>query len=182
MTKFTEVPREVLHIAEELIAEFHPYLRDCNIGFVFRDEASTSGGKIVLAKTSKVPQNIRPLLQDEIDILVVIAEDQWALLSGEQRKALIDHELCHVTIGETGWKTQAHDIEEFKAIIERYGLWNRDLFGARTSIAQAVQLELSITGVEKTERGAVIAVDAEKWGKVAAEMGEAEQAAAVENG
>ena len=172
MSKFTEVTQEVLHIAEELIAEHHPLLRDCKIGFVFRDEAGKSGGKVVLAKCSKIPENLKPHLQDELDILIVIAEDQWANLESEQRRALIDHELCHITTGPSGWTTRAHDIEEFGVIIQRYGLWNTDLFGLHTTLARAVQLELSITSVEKTERGAVIAIDAEKFAKI----GELEEA------
>lgn len=168
MATYKEVTYEVIHLAEELIKTVHPLLRECRIGFVYRDEAGTSGGKTVLAKTGKVPDKLKPLLQDELDILIVIAEDQWTMLESEQRRALIDHELCHIAIGPSGWTTRAHDIEEFGAIIQRYGLWNGDLFGLHTTLAKAVQLELAITSVEQTEKGLVIAVDAEKFAKIGA--------------
>jgi hypothetical protein len=172
MPEYTDVPSEVINIAQDMIHQYHSLLEDCNIGFVFRDEASTSGGKTVLASTRKVSDMIKPLLSQELDILVVIAEDQWVLLSNEQRRALIDHELCHITPTKNcdGWTTRAHDIEEFQEILDRYGLWKGDLFMAGTSMAKAVQLKMSITSAEKTPNGAVIQVDAEKFNQVLADL------------
>jgi len=35
------------------------------------------------------------------------------------------HELRHITLGEKGLKIRPHDIEDFKDILETYGLdWN----------------------------------------------------------
>lgn len=168
MATYKEVTHEVIHLAEELIETVHPLLSECRIGFVFRDEAGTSGGKTVLAKTGKVPDKLKPLLQDELDILIVIAEDQWTMLESEQRRALIDHELCHIAIGNSGWTTRAHDIEEFGAIIQRYGLWNGDLFGLHTTLAKAVQLELPVKVEVAYTQGSLIAVNPEQLEKVGA--------------
>lgn len=168
MADYKDVPSEVLHIASDLISQFHPGLTDCNIGFVFRSEASQSGGKKVFAKTSKIPENMKPLLIQEMDILIMIAEDIWSNFSAEQRKAAIDHELYHIDLNNSGWTIRAHDVEEFTEILNRYGLWNQDLFMASTSLARAVQLQLSITSVERTPNGAVISVDAEKFNQVMA--------------
>lgn len=161
MATYKEVTQEVLHLAEELIREHHPILRQCNIGFVFRDEAGTSGGKKVLAKASKVPENLKPHLPDELDILIVIAEDEWSGLTSEMRKATIDHELCHIAPGNSGWTIKAHDIEEFGAIIQRYGLWNGDLFGLQNVLARAVQLELPIKVEVAYTEGSLIALKPE---------------------
>src|SRR4030042_518172 len=122
--EYKEVPNEVLSTAQELIDNFHERLKDCKIGFVFRSEASVSGGKLVLGTTSKITEKIKPMLSDELDILIVLAEDEYSRMDSQRRKALIDHELCHIVqnLNTFGWTTKAHDINEFKEIIERYGL------------------------------------------------------------
>jgi hypothetical protein len=170
MAEYSDVSNEVLHIAQDLIHQYHPILENCNIGFVFRSEATTSGGKTVLASTRKVSDMIKPLLSQELDILVVIAEDEWSNLDFKQRQACIDHQLCHITENKNGWGISAHDVEEFKEILDRYGLWKPDLFMLRTSFARAIQLELSIDKVEQTPNGAVIQVDAEKFNQVLADL------------
>ena len=164
MATYTECPKEVLSIAQELIALHHPFLSACNIGFVMRDEAGASGGKTVPAHTTKVPDKIRPHLTQELDILIVIAEDQYSGLSTDQRTALIDHELCHITVSKSGWTTCAHDIEEFREIIERHGLWNEDLFNASTTLARSVG-QLPLFTVERNTTGVLISAaprDADK--------------------
>jgi len=136
-TEYSEVPQEVITLADILVRNFHPDLKDCKIGFVFRSEAATSGGKTVLATTSKITAKFKPYLTEELDILIVIAEDTWSNLSLEQRRAVIDHELYHITGSNDGWTTRLHDIEEFEGILERYGLWKNDLFRAKNSMVAA---------------------------------------------
>lgn len=164
MTAYTECPNEILSIARDLIAEYHPFLSDCTIGFVMRSEAGTSGGKTVLAHTTKVPDKLKPYLSDELDILIVIAEDKWLTLGENQRKALIDHELCHITASAAGWTTRAHDFEEFKEIVDRYGLWNNDLFYARSALAKASEgAQLNLFADDKPA-GKVISVEVKSFG------------------
>ena len=71
--EYKEVPSEVLSIAKELIDQFHQQLQECMIGFVFRSEAAISGGKMVLGTTGKVTEKIKPMLSEELDILIVLA-------------------------------------------------------------------------------------------------------------
>ncbi len=160
--EYKEVPSEILSIAKELIDQYHAQLKECKIGFVFRSEASISGGKLVLGTTGKVTEKIKPLLSDELDILIVLAEDQYALMSSLRRKALIDHELCHIIENPNtgGWTTKAHDINEFKEIVERYGLWSYDLQNIGEAVAKAYQLEMpSITEVTIEHKGQVVTLD-----------------------
>lgn len=157
MPNYSEATSEVTVIAERLINLYHKQLADCRIGFVFRDEPSKAGGKIVLAKTSKVPANLAPYLTEEIDMLVMIAESLWVNLNPEQQQACIDHEFCHIVPGENGeWSLRAHDIEEFKPIIERYGFWTPDLFSAAAVLTNPVhQMTMPFTyptEKEKTQR------------------------------
>ena len=48
----------------------------------------------------------------------------WEELPDAHRAALVDHELCHGGKTAKGkWTIRGHDLEEFRAIIVRHGLW-----------------------------------------------------------
>ena len=86
-----------------------------------------------------------------------------------RRKALIDHELCHIIANpNTGsWTTKAHDINEFNEIIERYGLWSNDLMAVGPTVAKALQLEMpAITEVTIEHQGQVVTLDANSRQKI----------------
>jgi hypothetical protein len=144
---YTRAP-EVEKIANRIIPKHHPHLIAVHkIDYVFRSEAAQTGGKIVAGKTRKIgglnafltlgaaaeegrPDGDTPAV--EPFFVVEIAADIWGILTPSQREALVDHELCHCTTGineqgEVVLKTRAHDVEEFKAIVERHGLWQPEL-------------------------------------------------------
>ena len=125
-----------------------------------RDEATQSGGKTVVAKVSKVPDKLKPYIPDELDILITISEDQWIRAEAEQRKAIIDHELCHIINKDVGWGIRAHDVEEFAVIIDRYGLWNGDLWSASVVLKKATQMVFP--SVDFKAGGNVVALKPEK--------------------
>jgi hypothetical protein len=123
---------DVKAIAESLIEEFHPHIGDLTVLYVFRSEHSEENGKVVLGKARKVSGlnaylAWRHLVEDEDRegapvssfYVVEIAADTWLALTGPQRIALVDHELSH--IGADG--LVSHDVEEFRGVIERHGLW-----------------------------------------------------------
>lgn len=93
MPEWIKAPEEVINIAAELIEEYHEHLLGVEIGFVFRDEAPASNGKITLAKASIVPAHLRPYMNYEF--IIWIAEDKWHEASELQKRALIDHERYH---------------------------------------------------------------------------------------
>lgn len=94
-------------IAEELIPEHHMHLIGIEVRFVFRSKAAKSGGRRVWGKCHKKGGLVAFLAQgpepDE-DVLagdffvVELAEDVWARLNDKERRALVDHELCHTAI------------------------------------------------------------------------------------
>jgi len=76
------------------------------------------------------------------DFIVLLRKVFWAdaRVTDWQRRALLDHELCHGALkldvngepiederGRKVFRTRKHDVEEFSAIVERYGLWTGDL-------------------------------------------------------
>jgi hypothetical protein len=133
--KYSEASTEMIHLAEDLISKYHPALEECRIAFVFQDNGTGKQGRVVLARTSKIPPKMQPLL--EYDFLIVIAEDQWIKHTNNWYEALIDHELVHCG-GDAlnGWKMRHHDIEEFGEVLERHGAWNIDLAKDLQSIMQ----------------------------------------------
>lgn len=123
---WTRASKEVVEMADQLICTHHEHLMDQVVGLLFRSERSTSGGQEILGQTSKVSDKMNALLpqEEQMDFLIWIARDWWYAASQEQKKALLDHELCHC--GPEG-KMRPHEVEEFVEIIERHGLWHRSL-------------------------------------------------------
>lgn len=158
-TEWSKVPDDVLRLAKEIIREHHSELSEFTIGFIFRSEASTSAGKMVLGQASKITGKYLPFV--DLDGLVWLAGDVWPGLSMNQKRALIDHELCHFEVDPEGnLKMRGHDIEEFRVIIERYGLWKEDLIDFAPAVIQATQGRLA--GFERNGRG-VVAVEPETF-------------------
>lgn len=97
-------------------------------------------GHIVLGKCVKASDLQRELVNWDFVILLnwhVWNEPEFTL---ERKKALIDHEMCHAECsydkdgepkvdskGRRVWRIRKHDLEEFQAIVERHGVWKKDL-------------------------------------------------------
>lgn len=154
MTEYRPAP-SVQRIAEDLIREHHDHLADVRIEYAFRDKAAKKAGKTVFGTARKVG-GLNAFLatdtdetgSDEVDdfFVIEIAEDTWRILDQFQRVALVDHELCHCVIehdeetGEPKLKLKGHDLEEFRSIVDRHGLWEPELVSMADSMAKAVQL------------------------------------------
>jgi predicted metallopeptidase len=120
-----EASQEVIHIAEDLISQYHPWLKPLNICFVFRKEAQKSKGKQVLGQVSKVPDKFHPFM--EYDYMIWLAREEFEAMDLSDQTALIDHELCHIKLHDGAYTLVGHDFEEFYEIIQRYGLWDQRL-------------------------------------------------------
>lgn len=150
---------EVAKIAADLIrdVEMHKPLAQARIEYVWRDKASKSNDRVVLAKARKVSglnaylanasAGLMDLDANEPLFVVEVAADTWERLKPEQRIALIDHELCHLVVDENGdgdpvLSTRGHDLEEFACIVERHGLWKSDVAAFGDQVIE--QLALAI--------------------------------------
>jgi hypothetical protein len=125
MTAWAEAPESIVNTCAELVRKHHAHLEAAQIGIVLRDRPSSSGGKLVHAGVSLITGKLKTLL--DVDILIWVAADTWQELSDDQRAAMIDHQLCHVRESDGRLYLVGHDLEEFRAVIDRYGLWNADL-------------------------------------------------------
>jgi len=82
------------------------------------------------AKIQK-PGGVWKFLSD-YDYVVLVHKPSWDKFSERQRKALIYHELLHITYKtdkneKKHWKLRKHDIEEFIDVIREFGAWSPEL-------------------------------------------------------
>lgn len=113
-----------------VIAQWHPDLSLCEIGLVFRDKASKSGGVELPGKTKKASPLLRTLTGVNYQYVLEIAADFWMEFSDSQRVALIDHLLCHCLVeeeessGELKYKIRKPNIQMFSEEVLRHGVWS----------------------------------------------------------
>jgi hypothetical protein len=131
-------------IGAVLVRALHEELVNADVAFLFRKKL-TDHDRTRLAQASRVSGKLNYFTQ--LDCLVEVNWEQWVNLSDERRIALIDHELCHFSRevsdeGETKYVLLSHDVEEFSAIVRRWGLWKVDLERFGKAVEKARQLDI----------------------------------------
>lgn len=120
--------RQPAAIGQVLVGTIHRHLRNRDIGYLYRQKMERNG-KTVLGKASKVGAKLAYF--SDLEFLIEINWSAWAGLTARQRIALVDHELCHLGIEDTdeGEKLLMipHDLEEFGAVVQRWGMWQPDV-------------------------------------------------------
>lgn len=125
----------------EVRAEHHFDLAEAKIALAWRKGTKPNAdGKLVLGRCVKASDLQRELV--DFDFVIVLNREVWEDPEFDRKRklALLDHELCHATRatdadglrmtdtkGRPVWRTRGHDIEEFHEIVERHGVWKRDL-------------------------------------------------------
>lgn len=95
---------------------------DIRIGYVISYEKK-GGAKIVYADCRKLQEPLKAYLP--FDFIITFYDDNTSMLNKKQMKILMYHELRHIGVGDKGLKIEPHTIEDFKDILEKYGLsWN----------------------------------------------------------
>lgn len=96
---------------------------DVRIGYVRSYEAKKDKGRQINADCRKVNGTYTAYLP--FDFIVTFYEPNIYHMSENQRQILMLHELRHIGIGERGLRIENHDIEDFRDILERFGIeWN----------------------------------------------------------
>jgi hypothetical protein len=145
-------------LGEELIPDYHMHLKEARVLYVFCGKPMTRNGRVVLAKAMKFNDLNRfftslgaePPDEEETaggcDFAVIVNRKEWEEnLTPKQRRAVVDHELCHCIRNHKGkWAMRNHDVEEFAEIIDRHGMWFEDVAAFGKSVAGAMQLELPV--------------------------------------
>lgn len=141
-------------IAERLMNDpEHNHLREneIRIEYLFRHESKQKGGKFVLGSVHEptCQGEMRPLFEWLIerlfgsmpDYVMILDRGFWNSVTPQTREALIYHELCHIKqkldeygsprfnriTGQPIYGLVAHDLEEFQAVVAKYGEWSPDI-------------------------------------------------------
>lgn len=119
---------EYTELAQEVIQE-KPDLEwltkaDVSIAFMRSDKEKKSKGKLVFGECILVNELYKSFCP--YDFLIVIYEQNISELSRDQVKILLYHELLHVGVDEKNGQLKKrivpHDIEDFRKIIDQYGI------------------------------------------------------------
>ena len=131
-TNFTECDETVYGLKVELLNDFHSDLRNAEIKCLFYDKPKKRSGKVILGTAEVVSAKYNYLTG--IDFIISIFKETWDIMAEEQRKALLDHEMTHMFVGEDKegnpvYKIVPHDIEDFAEILNRYGVdWADNIY------------------------------------------------------
>lgn len=155
------MPRDFEHsdriknVALGLIRIHHLHLVTAKIAYIMKltdpDKESPAAipkrmGKHPAMAKARVQGPLQKVLSG-YDFVLEVDEDWWDTLSLEGQIALVDHELCHMARDVDGYYLKDHDVEEFIAVVKRYGLWRDNL----KAMAGEMQLKFSFTEPEKSE-------------------------------
>jgi hypothetical protein len=97
-------------------------------------------GHLVLGMCHRTSDMLKEFAECDYVILLnkeVWNDEEW---TDKEKKALLDHEMCHAApiMKNEGhqkrderkrrcWRIRHHDIEEFKSVVEHHGVWKKDL-------------------------------------------------------
>ena len=149
----SEAGKAVYALLADLVEQHHHDLRDARIAVAWNTAWKPDvDGRVTLGKMKKASDLDRELAA--FDFVVLLRKIFWedARVSDDQRRALLDHELCHGALklddngepvederGRKVYRIRKHDVEEFEIIVERYGLWTRDLEAMARSFQRQAQ-------------------------------------------
>src|SRR5208282_650338 len=125
-------------VLEEAL-KWHDELRGASVGLAWRLRTKEDvDGRIVLGKCKKISDFEKEYIP--YDFVIILNDLYWSRFDDKQRLALMDHELHHAAPkldddceheederGRKVWRTRKHDIEEFRAVVERHGCYKSDL-------------------------------------------------------
>lgn len=125
-----ELNEDYREMAEELIKEEPDlaYIKDSKvrIAYLKSDAAKKAGGdNVVHGECEKVQAKNRWAI--DYDYTITLFYNNNIGMSPEQIRILLFHELLHIGIdygqdGEEVYSIRKHDLEDFKAIVDRYGV------------------------------------------------------------
>lgn len=103
----------------------HRYLKAYSGRAIFCKKIKKTKGRRTLAQI-KLLGDVERLISS-IDFVIVIDYFFWRE-NPEKQEALLFHELCHLIADETGkLSTVPHDVEEFYAVVAKYGDWMKEV-------------------------------------------------------
>lgn len=119
-----EVSDELRQLGERVIARM-PELYvirdlDVKIGYVMSYKAKKKDGKTIAGECEKVTGSDLAFLP--FQFVVTFYEPNISYMTQNQKQLLMLHELRHIGLGPKGLRIEPHSTEDFRDILERYGL------------------------------------------------------------
>lgn len=110
---------ELEKLAAEVLEDYDLEAEGVDILYLVSGKSKRSKGKVCFADTEKIKPKVRSFVPYDF-IITFYADSQY--LSRKAKRILMLHELRHV--GWDGEKTYIihHDVEDFRGIVETYGL------------------------------------------------------------
>jgi hypothetical protein len=131
----------IYSLLDEIVHEHHEDLREARIVLAWNlTWQADADGRVKLAACARASDLARELAP--FDFVILLRKSTWKdeRFTDEHRRALMDHALCHgaraydksenAAVDERGrpvWRTRKPDIVEFSEVIERHGIYSRDL-------------------------------------------------------
>ena len=115
--EYTEIGRELIESEPEL-AELKN--ADVQIIFLASEHEKKHNGSKVYGQCEKVAEKYKWAVPCEFTI--TIFEPNVVDFSSDQLRILIFHELLHVGVVDDKFYIRNHDLEDFKCIVEKYGV------------------------------------------------------------
>jgi len=128
-------------LLNELVEKHHEELIEARIALAWCTSwKPDADGNVVIGKCKKASDLDRELAA--YDFIILLSRGFWRdyETTDLQRRALLDHELCHAARkydqdgepsvdarGRPVFRVRKHDIEEFRDVVERYGTYKRNL-------------------------------------------------------
>jgi hypothetical protein len=140
----SDVGKPMYALLDELVETHHDDVRQARIALAWNTAwKADADGRVTLGLCRKV-SNLEREVADvaAYDFVIILRREFWndLLVTEVQKRALLDHELCHASVklddqgdqvidecGRTVYRLRKHDLEEFSEIAGRYGCWKRDL-------------------------------------------------------
>src|SRR3972149_7414235 len=85
---WSSAPDSILHLAKQIIDQYHSDLNSASIAFLLRSEPGTKNGRSILGTASKFPDKLRPLVEGDYDFLIWVSWPDWNRLSDKQQPIL----------------------------------------------------------------------------------------------
>lgn len=122
--EYTKIGNDLIQ-TEEILSDLRE--SEVTIMYLGSEYEKTSQGRTIFGQCEKVPEKYKWAVP--CDFTVTIFEPNVERFTEEQMRILILHELMHVGVLKDGneetYFIRPHDIEDFRDIIDRYGLeWN----------------------------------------------------------
>lgn len=127
ITEYSEESKIYKELGNKIINRFERFELitdlEIQIGYVVSYEQKKNKNKLVYGQCEKVSKEQKAFLP--YDFIITIYEPNAELLSPNQIKILMKHELIHIDYGKNGLKIRDHDINDFVSIISEHGYnWN----------------------------------------------------------